>query len=143
MRHFGFLRSQRVRPGGGFAGRETRSVRVMAGDTILPRDRAGLPPPIAGGASVRSGLPITIGWTVTTATQGCALDQFQLPPVAGLKLFEIIFVMAIETQIVSVMAPMSHDDVGVFFRHYQDVIGVEPQWRRFVSLVTCVAIEIR
>jgi len=118
-------------------------MRIVTRDAIYASEGAKFPIPESACAAMGAAFPIAIGWTVTTATQGCALDQFQLPPVAGLKLFEIIFVMAIETQIVSVMAPMSHDDVGVFFRHYQDVIGVEPQWRRFVSLVTCVAIEIR
>jgi len=139
---FGFLRSQRVRPGGRFAGWEARSVRVMTGDAILPRDRAGLPPPIAGGASVGARLPIAIGWTVTTAAQPGALGELQLATIAGLEHFEIGLIVAIEAEVVPVMAAVPHDNIRVFLGDNDVVIFVVSQSRRFALFVADVTIKV-
>ena len=114
----------------------------MAGNTVLPRDRAGLPAPIPAGAAVGSGLPIAIGWTVTTAAQPRALGEFQLVAIAGLEHLKIVLVMAIEAEVVAVMAAMPHYNIRVLLWDDDVVIFVETQSRRLDPFVAAVAIKV-
>jgi hypothetical protein len=115
----------------------------MAGNTVLPSDRAGLPPPIAAGAAMGAGFPIAIGWTMTTAAQPRALGELQLAAITGLEHLEIVFVMAIETEVIAVMAAVPHDNVGVFLRDYDIVVFVKAQGRGLAPFVTGVTIKVR
>jgi hypothetical protein len=80
---------------------------------------------------------------VTTAAKPGALREFQLVAIAGLEHFEIVFVMAIETEVIAVMAAVPHDNVGVFLRDYDIVVFVKAQGRGLAPFVTGVTIKVR
>src|SRR5262249_19312973 len=103
----------------------------------------GLPRPISANPSMSARLPIAVGGAMTTAAKPRAFRELQLVPIAGLEHLQIVFVMAIETKIVSVVTSMPHHNVRMFLGNNQIVLVIEAQRRRLVMLVTAVAIEIR
>lgn len=60
-----------------------------------------------------------------------------------MELLQIVFVMAIEAEIVAVVASMSHGDVGVFFGDQEIMFLVETQRRGFIALVTGITVKVR
>src|SRR5690348_8487831 len=137
--HFYFeLRSQRVRRRRRFARREFGLVGIMTGNAIHSRDWPAVAIPITAGPSVCATLPIAVSGTVAASAERSAFGELQLAPVAGLEQLEVRFVVAIETEIVPIMAAMAHYDVRMFFGNDQIVLLVETHSGSFVALVTGV-----
>lgn len=118
-------------------------VRIVAGNARLTVERPEVAAPIATGAPVCARFPITVRRAVAASAERRAVGQFQLASVAGLKDFEISLVVAVEAEIVAIMAPVPHDDVLVLVRNNEDMIGVKTQRRRLLLLVASIAIEVR
>jgi len=51
--------------------------------------------------------------------------------------------MAIETDIVAIVAAMAHHDIGVFLWDYNVVLGIKAQRRRLVALMAGIAVKVR
>src|SRR4051794_1683206 len=123
---------QRVRAGGRRSRREMGGMRIVAGHTIQPSDRAEFPVPESAGPAMSAGFPVAVSRAMATATKGRAFGELQLAAIARLKRFKIGFVVAVETKIVAIVASMVHHDVRVFFRDEQNMLLIEAQRRRFV-----------
>jgi hypothetical protein len=80
---------------------------------------------------------------MTTAAQLRAFRKLQLTAIAGLKHLQIGFIVTIEAQVVAVVAPMTHDNIGVLLRDEQIVLGIEAQGWRLVPLMAGVTVKVR
>ena len=92
-------------------------MRIVAIDAILTFEFAQGSIPAPADSSMHARFPIPVTWAVTTAAKGRAVSEFQLASVTRLQAFQVGFVMAIVTIVVSVVAPVPHDDVFMFLRH--------------------------
>jgi hypothetical protein len=116
---------------------------IVAGHAVLLRLRAHVSIPVTAHPAMGAGIPIAVGRAVTTAAERSALGQFQFAAIARLQEFQIIFVVAIVTEIVPVIPAVPHDDVGMLRRDDEVVFFIEGEGGRFALLVADVAIEIR
>jgi hypothetical protein len=115
----------------------------MAGDAIDSRDGTEVTVPVTASAAVSAGFPVPIGWAMATAAKRGTFGELQLPAVAGLELFEIALIMAVEAQIIAVMTPVPHHDVRMLLRNNQILLLIEAKRRRFIAFMTGVTIKIR
>ena len=134
---------EEVWPRGRLARWNLGPVRIMAIHADLAFHWAGGSVPIASGSAVGSSFPIAIGRPMATATKRRAINQFNLPPVAGLQQFQVLLVVAVEAVVVTVMRSVPHYDVLVFLRDDEIVLRVEPQNRRLALFMAGIAIKVR
>ena len=129
-------------PGGGLATGEFRRVGVVTFHAIAARGFAAGFVPETAGASVRAAFPIAERRAVTTAAEVRAVGQLQLASIARLENFEVRFIVAVEAVVVAVVAAMTHDEVGMFLRDDDNLVGIKANRRWFAFLVAGVAIEV-
>src|ERR1043166_4331714 len=100
-----------MRPGSRLARWKRGGMRIMARRADLPIHRTEVAIPETAGPPMDTRFPIPVSRAMATAAEGRAVDNFQMPAVAGLKQLEIGFVVAIIAVVIAMMTPMSHHDI--------------------------------
>ena len=116
-------------------------MRIVTGGAHLAFNRAQFPFPVTAGTPMHASFPVSVGWTMTTATQGRAFHDFQMPAVAGLEQFQVGLIMAVETIVVAIVPPMRHHNIVMLLWHDDVAFGVQFQFKRLVFFVAGVALE--
>src|ERR1035437_3298856 len=120
-----------------------RCVRVVAACATEAHHVALAVIPEAAYAAMCSGFPIAIRRPVTTAAERRDIVEFQFAAVAHLERGEVLFVVAVVKEVVSVVRTVAHHDVGVLLGNNDLLVRVVANRRRILFFVAAIAVVIR